>query len=145
MDELLPGFLGTVRTTNFAVGAKACLIGDAAHAITPFFGQGTNAGFEDCFVLSSLLDTFASQPLQPQFAMAFAAFSAKQVCPPSLMCSLPRLQNFVAHAGLFISTPVAAVLPCPCVCSNRTLGQLPLWHLKISWKCVIQWAIPSFC
>lgn len=43
----LEGFLGTVRTTNIAVGAKVCLIGDAAHAITPFFGQGTNAGFED--------------------------------------------------------------------------------------------------
>jgi len=33
-----------------------CLIGDAAHAIVPFFGQGMNAGFEDCAVLNSLLD-----------------------------------------------------------------------------------------
>lgn len=48
---LWKGFLGTVRTTNVApMGAKVLLIGDAAHAITPFFGQGTNAGFEDCLV-----------------------------------------------------------------------------------------------
>jgi len=37
---------------------KSALIGDAAHAIVPFYGQGMNAGFEDCTVLSSLLDTF---------------------------------------------------------------------------------------
>ena len=36
--------------------AKSALIGDAAHAIVPFYGQGMNAGFEDCTVLSSLLD-----------------------------------------------------------------------------------------
>lgn len=35
---------------------KSALIGDAAHAIVPFYGQGMNAGFEDCSVLSSLMD-----------------------------------------------------------------------------------------
>jgi kynurenine 3-monooxygenase len=35
---------------------KSALIGDAAHAIVPFYGQGMNAGFEDCTVLSDLLD-----------------------------------------------------------------------------------------
>ncbi len=35
---------------------KTLLIGDAAHAIVPFFGQGMNAGFEDCRVLNQLLD-----------------------------------------------------------------------------------------
>jgi kynurenine 3-monooxygenase len=32
------------------------LLGDAAHAIVPFYGQGMNAGFEDCRVLNRLLD-----------------------------------------------------------------------------------------
>ena len=36
---------------------KICLMGDAAHAIVPFYGQGMNAGFEDCTVLSELMDT----------------------------------------------------------------------------------------
>jgi kynurenine 3-monooxygenase len=35
---------------------KSALIGDAAHAIVPFYGQGMNAGFEDCTILSSLLN-----------------------------------------------------------------------------------------
>jgi kynurenine 3-monooxygenase len=35
------------------------LIGDAAHAIVPFFGQGMNAGFEDCRVLNQLLERHA--------------------------------------------------------------------------------------
>jgi kynurenine 3-monooxygenase len=35
---------------------RFALIGDAAHAIVPFFGQGMNCGFEDCAVLNELLD-----------------------------------------------------------------------------------------
>lgn len=37
---------------------KSALIGDAAHAIVPFYGQGMNAGFEDCSVLFSLIDQY---------------------------------------------------------------------------------------
>jgi kynurenine 3-monooxygenase len=36
----------------------SCLIGDAAHAIVPFYGQGMNAGFEDCSVLESLMEQY---------------------------------------------------------------------------------------
>jgi kynurenine 3-monooxygenase len=46
----------TVRCFPWQVSSKACLIGDAAHAIVPFFGQGMNCGFEDCSVLSELMD-----------------------------------------------------------------------------------------
>jgi len=35
---------------------RTVLIGDAAHAIVPFYGQGMNAGFEDCRILNQLLD-----------------------------------------------------------------------------------------
>jgi kynurenine 3-monooxygenase len=37
---------------------KTLLIGDAAHAIVPFYGQGMNAGFEDCHTLNKLLDNY---------------------------------------------------------------------------------------
>lgn len=37
---------------------KSSLIGDAAHAIVPFYGQGMNAGFEDCTVLSTLMEQY---------------------------------------------------------------------------------------
>ena len=41
-------------------GDAICLMGDAAHAIVPFYGQGMNSGMEDCSVLSELLDTMES-------------------------------------------------------------------------------------
>jgi len=37
---------------------KSALIGDAAHAIVPFYGQGMNAGFEDCSVLTKLMNEY---------------------------------------------------------------------------------------
>ena len=50
------GQLGTVHTTPWQVGGKVLLLGDAAHAIVPFHGQGMNAAFEDCRVFDELLD-----------------------------------------------------------------------------------------
>lgn len=47
--------LVTVRCYPW-VKNNTLLIGDAAHALVPFFGQGMNAGFEDCRVLNQLLD-----------------------------------------------------------------------------------------
>jgi kynurenine 3-monooxygenase len=62
MPQLLEEFsknptssLVTVRCYPW-VKNKTLLIGDAAHAIVPFFGQGMNAGFEDCRVLNQLLN-----------------------------------------------------------------------------------------
>ena len=37
-----------------------CLLGDSAHAIVPFYGQGMNCGFEDCSILDGLLSNFTS-------------------------------------------------------------------------------------
>jgi kynurenine 3-monooxygenase len=42
------GFLGTVYANRWSAGGMAALIGDAAHAIVPFHGQGMNCCFEDC-------------------------------------------------------------------------------------------------
>ena len=50
------GKLGTVYTDEWQYNNQYCLIGDAAHAVVPFFGQGMNASFEDCEVLMQCLD-----------------------------------------------------------------------------------------
>ncbi len=50
------GILGTVRCEPWNLGGDALLVGDAAHAIVPFHGQGMNAGFEDCAEFCRLLD-----------------------------------------------------------------------------------------
>lgn len=46
----------TTHISQWRYADKSALIGDAAHAIVPFYGQGMNAGFEDCTVLSGLMD-----------------------------------------------------------------------------------------
>lgn len=48
--------LVTVKCFPWIRNGQFALIGDAAHAIVPFFGQGMNCGFEDCSVLNSLID-----------------------------------------------------------------------------------------
>jgi kynurenine 3-monooxygenase len=50
------GSMVTVKCSPWHVDGKALLLGDAAHAIVPFFGQGLNCGFEDCTVLLELLE-----------------------------------------------------------------------------------------
>ncbi|XP_050510664.1 kynurenine 3-monooxygenase isoform X1 [Diabrotica virgifera virgifera] len=51
-----PSQLISIKCSPYHVGSKFMIIGDAAHAVVPFYGQGMNAGFEDCFFLNDLLD-----------------------------------------------------------------------------------------
>jgi kynurenine 3-monooxygenase len=48
--------LVTVKCFPWTFDNKLALIGDAAHAIVPFYGQGMNCGFEDCVVLDELIE-----------------------------------------------------------------------------------------
>jgi kynurenine 3-monooxygenase len=52
--------LVTIRCWPWQREGKVCLLGDAAHAIVPFYGQGMNAAFEDCVCLTRCLETCAS-------------------------------------------------------------------------------------
>lgn len=53
------GTMVTVKSAPWHVGGRVLLLGDAAHAIVPFFGQGMNCGFEDCVVLDGCLGRHA--------------------------------------------------------------------------------------
>lgn len=48
----------TTKIFPWSYQNKSCIIGDAAHAVVPFYGQGLNAGFEDCTVLDGLMDQY---------------------------------------------------------------------------------------
>jgi kynurenine 3-monooxygenase len=50
--------LVTVKCFPWVREDKFALIGDAAHAIVPFFGQGMNCGFEDCRILDELIEQY---------------------------------------------------------------------------------------
>ena len=52
------GSLVTIRCAPWSYRDKVCLLGDAAHAVVPFYGQGMNAAFEDCVVLDECLEKF---------------------------------------------------------------------------------------
>jgi kynurenine 3-monooxygenase len=67
------GTLVTVRTRPWHLNGSVALLGDAAHAIVPFFGQGANAAFEDCFALASALTRCAGDATR-----AFPAYEAER-------------------------------------------------------------------
>ncbi len=48
----------TMKCFPWTYWDKAALVGDSAHAIVPFYGQGMNAGFEDIFVLVNMLKKY---------------------------------------------------------------------------------------
>jgi kynurenine 3-monooxygenase len=81
------GQLGTVHTAPFHAGGQVLLLGDAAHAIVPFHGQGMNAAFEDCATLDSLLDSHDDWP------SLFAAFSSDRK-PNAAAIAQMALENY---------------------------------------------------
>ena len=66
------GFLGTVSVAPWAYGGMTALIGDAAHAIVPFHGQGMNCCFEDCIEFDACLGRHA------RWDAVFAEFAANR-------------------------------------------------------------------
>ena len=68
------GDLASVYCKPWHLGDKALLIGDAAHAVVPFFGQGMNASFQDCSALAKLIDQNEND-----WKTIFNAFSSSQV------------------------------------------------------------------
>ena len=55
-DQNPVGSMITVRCWPWTMGGRFALLGDAAHAIVPFYGQGANASFEDCEALVDALE-----------------------------------------------------------------------------------------
>jgi kynurenine 3-monooxygenase len=83
------GSLATLYLDRWHIGGRALLIGDAAHAIVPFHGQGMNCGFEDAAELAEL---FAATPDDP--AAVFAAFEASRK-PNADAIAQMALENYV--------------------------------------------------
>ncbi|WP_162055291.1 FAD-dependent oxidoreductase [Pontibacter pamirensis] len=61
------GSLVTVKCFPWSYEGKSLLIGDASHAVVPFYGQGMNAGFEDITVLDQMLESFDGENWEELF------------------------------------------------------------------------------
>ena len=86
------GDLVTIRCSPWNVEGRACLLGDAAHAIVPFYGQGMNSGFEDCRVFADLMD--AEAPDSDDWSGLLSAFAAARKPNGDAIAELARM-NFI--------------------------------------------------
>lgn len=82
------GLLATLYLDRWYLGDRAVLLGDAAHAMVPFHGQGMNCAFEDCIALAAHLD--ASDDREA----AFAAFQAERL-PNARAIQAMALENYL--------------------------------------------------
>ena len=90
------GSLVTVRCAPWYHRDKVVLVGDACHAVVPFYGQGMNAAFEDVLVLSECLEKFPDDRER-----AFAAYHSLRKENVDALADL-ALANFVEmrdHTG----------------------------------------------
>lgn len=84
-----PSNLVTTRTAPWAFGDWAVLVGDACHAVYPFYGQGMNSAFEDCSVLMQALNENHGDR-----AAAFRAYESARRPHTDVLCELSKA-NFV--------------------------------------------------
>ncbi|HET7676114.1 MAG TPA: FAD-dependent oxidoreductase [Gammaproteobacteria bacterium] len=83
------GILGTVRCPQWHFGGRLLLLGDAAHAIVPFHGQGMNCAFEDCLLLDRQLELHGGD-----WERAFAVFAAERKPDTDALATM-ALENYI--------------------------------------------------
>jgi kynurenine 3-monooxygenase len=81
--------LVTVRCSPWHYDGRILLIGDASHAIVPFYGQGMNSGFEDCTVLDEMVDAYGED-----WDTIIRTFSKERVKDANAIADL-ALRNFI--------------------------------------------------
>jgi kynurenine 3-monooxygenase len=103
------GFLGTVYADPWAVGGQAAIIGDAAHAIVPFHGQGMNCCLEDCLEFDACLDG------RTDWENCFREFHARRKPNTDAIASMAlenylEMRSHVADAGFRLRSALALEL-----------------------------------
>jgi kynurenine 3-monooxygenase len=83
------GSLVTIRCAPWFYKDKVALVGDAAHAVVPFYGQGMNAAFEDCVILDECVAEFPEDRKR-----AFAEYFARRKKNADALADL-AVQNFI--------------------------------------------------
>lgn len=86
--------LVTIRCEPWTYRNRVALIGDAAHAIVPFFGQGMNAGFEDCRILNELIEQHKTPDASIDWDTVLTQYETLRIPDANAIAEL-ALQNFV--------------------------------------------------
>ncbi|XP_053980177.1 kynurenine 3-monooxygenase [Hylaeus volcanicus] len=89
-----PKTLISIKCKPYHVGKTALLIGDAAHAMVPFYAQGMNAGFEDLLLLDELMERYDSD-----FGKVLPKFSELRCDDAHAICDL-AMYNYVEMRDL---------------------------------------------
>ena len=87
------GTMATLYLDRWHLDGHAVLLGDAAHAMVPFHGQGMNCAFEDCVALASHIEA------APDLATAFAAFETERMADARAIQQM-ALENYIEMRDL---------------------------------------------
>lgn len=121
MPTLLDDFFGnptsslvTVKCYPWSYSDKLLLLGDAAHAIVPFFGQGMNCGFEDCTVFNQLMDKHLGKGTEEQ-AWAKIFEEAQRLRKPNsdaiadlAVANFIEMRDLVTHPDFILQKKIEA-------------------------------------
>jgi len=108
------GALATIHLSPWHSGSELLLLGDAAHAIVPFFGQGMNCAFEDCTVLRQVMAEYG-QASGDHWEPIFQAYALRRKPDTDAIADL-ALENFiemrdaVADPGFVLRKQVSLLL-----------------------------------
>ena len=123
----------SIKCSPFHYSSSCVILGDAAHAMVPFYGQGMNAGFEDVFVLFSFLDSYSQSSTSPSTsispsesrAKALSAYSAQRTEDAHAINDL-ALQNYKEMRADVIS---------PLYLARKWLEEkISVWIPGLGWK-----------
>jgi kynurenine 3-monooxygenase len=104
------GHLGTIRCFPWHFGPRVLLIGDAAHGIVPFYGQGMNAGFESCELLASMIS-----PKTTAWQEVFSEFERERKKDTDAIADLAirnfiEMRDHVADANFLLKKAVSKLI-----------------------------------
>jgi kynurenine 3-monooxygenase len=94
LSRIRIGYLQTLSTSIWTDSMRTVLIGDAAHGVFPFYGQGMNSALEDCVILDRLIGESGGD--LPQ---AFTRFELERRVDTDALCELSRQHFFELREG----------------------------------------------
>ncbi|ORZ12325.1 hypothetical protein BCR42DRAFT_331704 [Absidia repens] len=100
------GALISIKTSPHHISDKAVIVGDAAHAMVPFYGQGMNCGFQDIEVFHQVFDQHHVRPVLshdgtvPGLREALAAYSDERVKDAHAICDLAMYNHYEMRSAV---------------------------------------------